>query len=167
MHQVHSLLANHPTQMRTGARAWPCRSLALRPCRRPGGRVAAQGLPCRGCPTPCRSSQDAVSWVQCRTHQRRVVAWPPGRVATQLPTQPPLVTIHETVLQYSFSINPKSFSWPQYTMCIAIQKKKTQQPASAGHNTLLCIVIKTPATQAFSHITLIVLQYNSNSLAHL
>ena len=60
-----------------------------------------------------------VSWACARTGT--VVLWPASRYSC-LPS-PPLVTIHETVLQYSFSRSPKSF--PSHnTLCALNQGQK-------------------------------------------
>ena len=90
VHQVLSLLAQlaHPgARRRAQARACLAVSWALRPCCGSGPR------PCRRRRAPCRGyrPQVVVSWAQ----GYRVVAWPPGRVATQLPT-PALAPCHNT-----------------------------------------------------------------------
>ena len=87
---MHNLLtqparlgAHRHFQARTMVVSWPL----ARPCR-------GQGRPCRSPRLPCRSAPRACA---CRgLVAGRVVAWP-GRVATQLPAQPP-----SPLSQYNF-----------------------------------------------------------------
>ena len=115
VHQVHSLLASQPTQVRAGAP------------RRP--RVAMSQ------PAQCRivGAQPAVSQRIGVVSQapsghivgtgRRVVAWPPGRVTIHLPASCPC-PCHNT---------PR---------CIAIQSQPNQPPS---HNTPIVLPYNGPA----------------------
>ena len=141
MHQVHSLLAQpaHPGAHRAPRRphAWPCR-----------GRCGHGPRPCRRRRAPCRKPPVVVSWAQ----GFRVVAWPPDRVATQLPT-PALAPCHNTPrciatqTPHSLALVTKHHVYCN-TPCVL---QYTLPQASFSCNTILSSLL--------SHNTISVLQY--------
>ena len=85
-------------------------------------RDTGPSRPCRRAdPRLCRNACGLVV-AECRARQRRIVAWPPGRVATQLPSSCPFG--HNTL------------------NCIAIQF--LQQPGCSCHDTTYGLAIHFP-----------------------
>ena len=94
------------------------------PCQRP------QPVVLWADPRPCRSTCARVV-AECRARQRPVVAWPPGRVATQLPSSCPFGhnTLNCITIQF---LQQPCFSCHDTTYGLAIQFP--HQPYSLSHD---------------------------------